>query len=91
MILYETLFDALPMDASRSKIQEIVNSCQMERFSDLVLGLPERSCDFGPRRLIGLLLTLSLQCMNKAPAERPKLDWVQVVLKESIAYLEALY
>lgn len=81
----------LPVEVSRSKVEEIVNSCQMDKFRDLMLGLPERSSDFGPKRLIDLLFTLSLRCMSKEAAERPKLEWVQIILKESISHIEGLY
>lgn len=68
-----------------------MNSCRMDKFRDLVYGLPERSSDFGPKRLIGMLFMLSLHCMSKEASKRPRLDWIQIILKDSISYLEGLY
>lgn len=34
---------------------------------------------------------LSLHCMSKEASKRPRLDWIQIILKDSISYLEGLY
>jgi hypothetical protein len=53
--------------------------------------LPEKSSIFGPSCLMENLCLLSLKCLDKVAENRPSLDWISIILKESILYLESMY
>lgn len=74
----EILFNCKVFNFTQAKFKEVYGAEDiLQRF----LLSPERLDCFGDRRVVLALGQIMVQCLDKDPIRRPKLDWVAISLK----------
>lgn len=89
MMMGEMLFDNFLIDFKKSNLANVVQKYQTLTYKSKLTNLSAHI--FGPKKLIKYLRIIALLCISPNPKERPTQEWLVVMLKEALQYLEKAY
>ena len=88
MMMGNYLFETMFVEYKRSNKKNLTLKYQNLTYKTKVTS--ENVVRFGPKQLMKLLRSLALQCIHPDPSQRPTYEWIVIILKKSIDYLNDL-
>ena len=85
----EFLFNQYIVDFKRNQYELLQNRYVKGTYK--IKLFEENMPDYGPKRLMKLLRLLVLKCCEHNPENRPHFEWIIVILREALQYIEKSY
>ena len=89
MMMGEMLFDNFLIDFKKSNFPALSQKYQTLTYKTKMSQISAELT--GPKKLFKYLRILALLCLHPNPKERPSQEWIVIMLKESMHFLEKMY
>lgn len=91
MMLCEVVFERYPMETRRAAFEKVVSGYRSGGSTVERLIVPEKATIAGCRAGVYLLQELGLKCTNEAFERRPLMEWVLIILRGFLDYIDKVY
>lgn len=91
VMMLECLFGSHPFTFRKSEEDQQIRTLKSKSYYSLIRSCPTVSSANGPVELMSMLQCLAFKCLHPETTERPSLDWLIVILRESYYYIQNMY